>query len=407
MGCRDDSRNGLGTWSERFLAKPRRIVVIGSGVAAVRSAFELRNLGFDGEVTVVGSEDVLPYDRTLLSTVHLTERRAARILRSRADFEDSNIRLRLGIQAKNVAPGYVHLSNNEELPYDRLIICTGGRPIVPRSLACEGIHTLRTLSDMYRLREELDTCRRLIVIGGGFVGSEIASSARSLGIDVTIVEQEKAPLGRQLGSDVGERLAALHHSAGTRVFAGLAARAIRRDRYAYQVHLENHQALEADVVVVGVGMAPVVEWLAGSLVGRDRGIVTDSYCRTSMPGVLAAGDCARSFHVAYRAGCRFEHWDTAAKHGVAAAQTALGEGHAFMPVPMFWSDQNGVKLQCVGATAGWDEVRIVGRDSDVFSAHYYKAGRPIATFAANDPIAIAKTRSHLRNQFAGLAANEG
>lgn len=401
MGSRD--RMELTAASERaWASRPRRIVVAGAGVAGVRCAFELRRRGFDGAVTIIGEEPELPYDRTLLSTELLTAKRELRYLHSAEDYADRDIDLRLGVRATRLAPGEVELSDGSRLTYDRLVVCTGGRASMPSPLSENGVITLRTAADAWRLRDVLTRCERLVVIGGGFIGSEIASAARERGLSVVMVERDDTPFESILGTDVGKLIRSLQESFGIEVRCGTTARGIQKIDGEYHVRLGDGDTCAGDAVVVSVGMMPENTWLSTSDVQTADGIVTDAYCRTTMPGVLAAGDCARWHHPVYGTDLRFEHWDTAAKHGAAAGRCALGVAEPFAPIPMFWSEQNGSKFQCVGRLTGWNEVRLEQRPGAGFVAHYFRDGMISATFAVDQPEEIARTRTRLREHFEEL-----
>jgi 3-phenylpropionate/trans-cinnamate dioxygenase ferredoxin reductase component len=377
---------------------PRRIVIVGAGVAGERCAFELRARGFDGDVLLVGAEPHLPYDRTLLSKELLdgTVDAADLALSSRDDFAAAGIRLCLGTPAAALDP-HAHelgLADGTVISYDKLVVATGGSPRRPRALGAAGV--LRTLDDAQALRERLESAGRLVVIGGGFVGAEVAASARARGLDVTLVEALPAPLARVVGVEVGTRIAELHRANGVVVVTGVAATALLRDGDRVTVGLADGRTLHADAVLVGAGMAPDVGWLAGSGVVADDGIVTDPQCRTSAPDVLAAGDCARWWHRDQAALLRVEHWDTAARHGAAAARSALGDHEPFAPVPFFWSVQHGVRLQWVGHAVEGDEIVVEDGQSGAFVAWYRRAGRLVAAFAAGAPRAVAAARRELQ-----------
>jgi len=382
------------------VATPERIVIAGGGVAAQRCAFKLRELGFDGTLTMVCGEASAPYDRTLLSkdllaveppSIELT-------LEPAPAYGEAGIELRLDTRATGLDPHArrLRLEGGDETPFDKLVICTGGTAQRPRALVAPGTLVLRELADVAALRDALDACERLIVIGGGFIGGEVASSAAARGLAVTMIEALPAPLAGALGPEVGARVASLHESEGIEVLAGTAAHGCAESANGYEVTLEDGRVIRGDAVVLGAGMAPATEWLAGSGVELDDGIVTDAGCQTSAPDVLAAGDCARWWNPRYATHMRVEHWDTAGRHGATAAAAALGEEVVFAPIPFFWSDQHGVKLQYVGYAPTWDDVQIDDLDPPrSFVARYQRDGELKAVFAASQPRAIAAARREL------------
>ena len=379
-----------------------RVLIVGGGVAAQRCAFSLRKRGYAGELTMIGAEAEAPYDRTLLSKDMLRAEagQPCLSLKPRKAYSEQGIELRLGVPATglDVAERLVGLADGSEVEYDRLVICSGGRPVLPATLACAGVLLLRAVSDLEALHPELLHGRRLAIVGGGFIGGEVASSALARGLEVTLIEAAPQPLAPVLGEEVGARVAELHRSNGVDVVAGTAVSSIARSEPGFEVGLADGRAVEADTVVLGVGMAPAVEWLEGSPLRIEDGIVTDAACRTDVPGVLAAGDCARWWNPRYEASMRVEHWDTAARHGVAAAGSVMGGEEPFAPVPFFWSDQHGVKLQSIGYAPSWDEVEIEDGDSArTFVARYRAEGRLVAALAAGQPKAIARARKELQD----------
>jgi 3-phenylpropionate/trans-cinnamate dioxygenase ferredoxin reductase subunit len=380
---------------------PRRIVIVGGGVAGERCAFELRACGFEGDVLLLGAEPHLPYDRTLLSKDVLdgTVDAGDLALSSWEDFEAAGIRVRPGTRAAalDARAHEVILADGTAVAYDKLVIATGGSPRRPRALCSPDACVLRTLDDARALRARIETVARLAVIGGGFVGAEVAASARAAGLEVTLVEALAAPLARAVGVEAGARIAELHRGNGVTVLTGVAATALRRDGGGVTVGLADGRTLHADAVLVGAGTTPDVAWLAGSGVVTGDGIVTDPQCRTSAPDVLAAGDCAQWWHRDHAALLRVEHWDTAARHGAAAARSALGDEQPFAPIPFFWSVQHGVRLQWVGHAVEGDEVLVEdGGAPGCFVAFYRRAGRLVAAFAAGMPRAVAAARRELQ-----------
>lgn len=379
-------------------AKPQRIVVVGGGPAAHRSVLELRKLGFDGSVTMIGSETFPPYDRTLLSKDTLTDPQTTiASMTVPGTYEELGIDLRLGHEAValDAASREVELAGGARLGYDRLILAVGGAPVLPRALAAPGVLTVRTFTDVALVRDALERSRHVVVIGAGFIGGEIAAAATEFGCGVTLIEACEVPLQPVLGRDVGSRIGDLHVERGVDLRCGVQAENVADLGDGYQVELSDGTRLACDSVIVGVGMQPCVDWLRPSGIEIDRAILTDSACRTSLPGVLAAGDCAQWWSTRYGTYCHIEHWDTAGKHGAAAARTALGRDAGFDPIPFFWSDQYNVKYQWAGYAPKWDTVEINGDSAEDFAARYLDGGRLVGVFVANRPREFAQLRRQL------------
>jgi 3-phenylpropionate/trans-cinnamate dioxygenase ferredoxin reductase subunit len=385
-----------------MMGAPERIVVVGGGVAAERCVHGLRERGFEGHLVMVTREHDPPYDRTLVSKDLLKEDPpvAEAILQPAGAYAEREIELRLGTTATRLdtASQRVSLSDGDELRYDRLVICSGGEPVVPPALACPGIHVLRDMRDAEALRARLGGCERMAIVGGGFIGGEVASAAVARGVEVTMIEALEQPLARVVGPEVGARVAELHRRNGVRVLTAAMASAIRRDGPAFEIALADGRSVTADAVLVGAGMRPATDWLEGSPIRVDGGIVTDSTCHTEVPGILAAGDCARWLNPRYGQLMRVEHWDTARRHGAAVAAAALGDETPFAPLPFFWSDQHGLKLQWVGYAPTWDEIEIEDADPGPgFVARYLRDGGLVAVFAAGQPRAIGAARRELQS----------
>jgi 3-phenylpropionate/trans-cinnamate dioxygenase ferredoxin reductase component len=378
-----------------------RIVVVGGGVAAQRCAWRLRSLGFAGALTMVAGEAVPPYDRTMVSKDLLSGKASVGdvMLRPVEAFADAGIELRLGARAASLDPAGARLllESGEELRYDRLVVCTGGTPAQPGPLRHPRARLVRDAAHAEALREELLGCRRVAVIGGGVLGGEVAAAAAAMEREVTLVEAAPEPLAAVLGTEVGARVRALHESNGVRVLAGAAVAAIEGGAGgALRVRIDGGRDVSADSVVVAVGMRPAVAWLGGSGIELDDGIVTDSRCRSSLPGVLAAGDCARWHNPRYGAAMRVEHWDTAARHGDAAAAAALDGEDPFAPVPFWWTDVHGVKLQFAGRCDAWDRVEVEdGPSPHEFAARYWHRDELVAVTAVGQPRVVAQGRRQL------------
>lgn len=356
------------------------IVVVGASLAGVRGVESLRRLGATGPITLIGAESHRPYDRPPLSKGFLAgDLGHDRIWLQRSDtaMQDLNITLRLGVSATGLDLGnnVVHTTDGD-VPYARLVIATGTS--VRRLPHAEGapVFVVRTLDDSESLAPRLVSGARVVVIGAGFIGAEVASTAASKGCSVTVVEAMPVPLERQLGPEMGGACAALHARNGVDLRAGIGVASIEADA----VVLSDGTRLPADVVVVGIGVDPNTEWLEGSGVLLDNGVLCDAATRVltadgPLDNVVACGDVARWPNALYDETMRIEHWTNAVEMSGHAAATLLGDVQPFAPVPYFWSDQYGVKIQFFGRATGFDEVRVVeGSPADGAGVALYRRG---------------------------------
>ncbi|HLU58186.1 MAG TPA: FAD-dependent oxidoreductase [Pseudonocardia sp.] len=381
----------------------RTVAVIGGSLAGISAARALREHGFDGRVVVVGAEDRLPYDRPPLSKEFLADKIGIDDLALTTDADaELDLDWRLGETAVRLDPRgrSVVLASGQEVAADGVVLATGARARPWPGDDLPGVHTLRTVDDAIALRDGLRSGGRLVVIGAGFIGAEVASTARDLGVEVTVVEAERLPLAGVLGPELAAVCTSLHAEGGVRLIAGTPVAGLVGTDRVREVRLADGRAVPADVVVVGIGALPNVEWLAGSGVDHDpRGVWTDAAGATNLPNVVAAGDCTFS-HCAY-AGVelRQEHWTNALQQASAAAATLLGRDAApARPAPpYFWSDQYGVRMQFAGHRTADDEVEIIEGDPDSrrFVAGYRRDGRLVAVFAMNQPKLFAKWRRQL------------
>ncbi|MFF7473960.1 FAD-dependent oxidoreductase [Streptomyces sp. NPDC008092] len=338
-----------------------RIVIVGASAAGLAAAETLRREGYDGTLILVGDEPRVPYDRPPLSKQVLSAEwepdRAT--LRAPAELDALELELRLGVAAVGLdaVDRTVRLADGSALSYDGLIVATGVRP---RRLPGEGAHVLRTLGDALTLRERLAPGRRLVVVGAGFLGAEAASVARRLGARVTLLEPAPVPLAHAVGEEVGRVLSRAHLERGVDLRTGVTVTEVTEDG----VRLADGEEIEADEVLVAIGSLPNVEWLAGSGLTVGDGVVCDEYCEAAR-GVYAAGDFARWYNPLFGVSMRIEHRTNAAEQGMAAARNLLNPGarKAFAPVPYFWSDQYGMKIQAYGYLRGHEEVRFVEGES--------------------------------------------
>jgi len=385
------------------------VLIIGASVAGLGAANELRRCGFTGSITLVEPQTHLPYDRPPLSKAALQCATVPDLqFHERDHYGRMKIDLRLGDAAGRLDPDArtVVLESGQRLAADWIIIATGARARPFPADNCFGtVHLLRDLDDATRLRAVLHSGRRLAVIGGGFIGAEVASSAAGLGLDVVVIEAAKLPFERVLGAEIAGRLASLHAWAGVELLCGVAVDRVERADHAQHVVLGDGQHIEADIVVAGLGSLPNVEWLATSGLELSNGIVCDEQGRTSAPDIFAAGDVAEWLDPFTGGHKRHEHWTAAREQARIVAQSISGEvatsWHDF--VPYFWSDLYGVRIQMLGSAVGASDVRIVHEDHDkrAFIAEYHKAGELVGVVGCN---AGAKTMRYAPRLVRGSVA---
>lgn len=383
----------------------QRVVVVGASLAGVRAAESLRAGGFDGELTIVGDEPHQPYDRPPLSKQVLAGTRSPE--EARLDVRDDlGATWRLGTRADrlDLDGRAVELADGDRLPYDGVVLATGA---VPRRVPgwpgeLGGLHVLRSLDDSLSLRADLTAAEgRVVVVGAGFIGCEVAATARGLGLEVTVVEPLAAPCIRGLGEAMGLVVADLHRDHGVDLRLGATVDALRHGGGRVEgVVLGDGTTLDAAVVVVGIGVSPATAWLDGTGLVLDDGVVCDSTCAAA-PAVVAAGDVCRWRHPRYGS-VRVEHWDNAIEQGEHAARTLLahlagGEGEPFAPVPWFWSDQFDRKLQVAGRAGPAATVEVVdGAVEDRrFLATYTEDGEVTAVLGMNMPAKVMRWRRDL------------
>jgi 3-phenylpropionate/trans-cinnamate dioxygenase ferredoxin reductase component len=365
-------------------------VIVGASLAGGGAAVTLRQEGFDGRVVLIGAEPQPPYERPPLSKDYLRgESSFEQALVQPPDFYGENgIETRFGVRATRVdaAEKVVELGDGESVAYDKLLIATGVRnrrfPIP--GLDLEGIYDLRTLADCERIRAEIAPGRKAVVVGMGFIGSEVAASLRQSGVEVVIVDRNKVPLRRVLGEEVGRVMEGIHRDHGaTLIFEDTVAAFEGADRVE-RVVTQRGRRIECDFVVVGLGVEPVTEILAGTGAEIDNGIVVDEFCRTGVEGIYAAGDVANHYHPVFEWRIRMEHWQNALKQGPAAARNMLGKDEPYDEVPWFWSDQYEFNLQYTGFHMEWDDLVVRGSmEERNFVAFYRKDGRVLTAVAIN------------------------
>ncbi len=395
------------------------VVVVGASLAGLRAVEALRRHGYGGKLVWIGAEHELPYDRPPLSKEILrgdwgAERTA---LRKNASYADLGAELRLGTRAESLdlRARAVMLAGGERVRFDGLVIATGAEP---RTLSdtppLEGIHVLRTLDDALAIRQALEKGPRVAVIGAGFIGAEVAASVRSRGLDVTLVDVLDQPLARALDPEMGALCASLHRDHGVDLRLGAGVARFEGTGRVEGLVLSDGARVVADLVVVGIGVAPQTGWLGGSGLELADGVVCDATLATRAPGVVAAGDVARWRHPGFSAPIRVEHWTNAVESAGAAAQRLLaGEAGTgpYAPVAFVWSDQYDVKLQMAGIVQGGDSVAVVHGSlaERRFVALYGSRGRLVGAFAMNRPRQLMAVRRWLREgvSFADAVARAG
>jgi NADPH-dependent 2,4-dienoyl-CoA reductase/sulfur reductase-like enzyme len=385
---------------------PDPIVIAGASLAGLRAGEALRRGGYDGPLTIVGAEPHRPYDRPPLSKQVLTgdkppestslpepdDLEATWVLATRATGLDTE-RRRL-------------LTADGAIAFAGLVVATGAHPkILPPFPPGPGVHYLRTLDDSVALRDDLAGSRGLVVIGAGFIGLEVASSAQKLGVPVVVVEALPVPLERGLGPDIGRAVGEWLRSKGVDLRLGTGVEGLVGGGQTgggrpSSVLLSDGTEVEADTVVVGIGVTPSTEWLGSSGVDLGDGVVCDESLRVlaggrPLPGVVAAGDVARWFHRGYGESVRIEHWTNASEAAEAAAATLLadragGAAGAFAPTPYFWSDQQGVKLQFVGRAMPGDDTTVVegSFDEGRVLVAYGRGGRLVGALGIKRPARV-------------------
>jgi len=407
------------------------IAVIGGSLAGLRAVETLRTDGFDGDITVVNAEDTAPYDRPPLSKKFLSgEWEADRIqLRKPSDIDELGATWLNSTQATalNVAARELTLNTSSVLNYDACIIATGGiARELPQQPHAQGIHQLRTLHDAQGLRAELQPGKKLVVIGAGFIGLEAAATAVARGCTVTVLEGLPAPLIRGLGEDMGTAATAIHATQGVNIRCNVRVQSIETQAGSVTgVRISDatgESVVAADVVLVGIGVAPATQWLEGSGLVVNDGVVCDAHLQAA-PGVFAAGDIARWVNGLYsdlEPTMRVEHWTTAAEQGAHAARNALAYMNntplvPYSAVPFFWSDQFTARIQFLGRSTDAEEIRVVAGsvDEGKFAAAYMRAGRLVGVLGVSMPKVVMPSRKLLEvhtpwqvalEHYAGLAS---
>jgi 3-phenylpropionate/trans-cinnamate dioxygenase ferredoxin reductase subunit len=377
---------------------PAPVVIVGAGLAGVRVAEELRRTGYTGKISLLGGETHAPYDRPPLSKEVLRGDKTVDDIRLRGEgfFVDNDVDLRLGVHAVALDTGAqkIQVDAGEPIEYDQLVVATGLTPKRPGFLKdLAGTHVLRTADDVVGLREDAGGARSALVIGAGFIGCEVAAGFRALDLDVTLVEPLPAPLAGALGSEVGGLVGRLHTGAGVDLRCGVGVSELLGNGRVRAATLSDGSEVAADVVVCGVGSAPATGWLADSGIALGDGVLCDEQGRTSDPNVWALGDVAAWRRSPDGRHVRIEHWTSAGEQATVVARAIQGDDtNPANPVPYFWSDQHGLKIQALGHFRPDDDVLIRQDDGRKFAVVYSRDGVLTGAVGAGLPGKVVKLR---------------
>jgi 3-phenylpropionate/trans-cinnamate dioxygenase ferredoxin reductase subunit len=385
---------------------PRTFVIVGAGLAGAKAAQTLRDEGFDGDVVLLGEEPERPYERPPLSKDLLlgTADRETVFVHPAGWYTDHDVDLRtgVGVAAIDRAARQVELADGQRIGYDALLLATGStpRPLDVPGAYLDGVLQLRTLADSDQIAAALVNGARLVVVGGGWIGLEVAAAARQRGAAVTVVERSELPLLRALGPDVAPVFAHLHRDNGVTFRHGAAVREFRGDGRVSSVLLHDGTELPADAVVVGIGVLPNVGLAEIAGLAVDNGVVVDQTLRSNDPRIYAAGDIANAYHPLYGAHLRVEHWATALHSGPAAARSMLGADVVYDRLPYFYTDQYDLGMEYIGYAppGGYDTVVVRGDLAKrQFIAFWTAAGRVVAGMNVN----VWDVTAHIENLIRG------
>ncbi len=402
-GSASSLAGSAGSGGERG-AKKERYVVVGASLAGATAAATLREEGFDGDVVLIGSEPTFPYERPPLSKTFLRGESTIQeaMVRPEAFYADNRIETRFGTTVIGVdtAGKTLTIAGGDPVPFDKLLIATGARnrrfPIPGIDL--EGVLDLRTLGDAARIRAEMLPGHRVVMAGMGFIGSEVAASLRQRGLEVHVVAGGKAPLDRVLGEDVGRVIEGIHRDHGVAMTFDDQVASFEGNGRVRSVKTASGVSVPCDFVVLGLGVEPVADFLEGSGIDVDDGIVVDEHCRASVDGVFAAGDVANHYHPVFERRIRTEHWNNAKAQGRVAALNMMGRDTPYDEIHWFWSDQYEHTIQYAGYHREWDDLVIRGSlESRSFAAFYLLGGRVQAVVSLDRPADVQDAMAIIRS----------
>lgn len=370
----------------------KRCIIVGASHAAAQLAASLRQESWDGEILMIGEEPYLPYHRPPLSKTYLTDGKSAESLaiRPAAFYEKKAIQFQSGrVTAIDRAQKKLTLSDGQELGYDKLALCLGSRVRKVDLPGCEleGVYYLRDIADVEGIKRHVGNDRNVVVIGGGYIGLEMAATLKHLGMDVVVLEMAARVLQRVTAPELSEFYTRVHREEGVPIHTGMAVTEITGDGQAEHVVCADGSEFPADLVVIGVGILPNMELADDAGITIDNGIVVDEFCRTDDADIVAAGDCTNHFNPIYGRRIRLESVPNAGEQGKVAAASICGVDKQSRSLPWFWSNQYDIKLQIAGLSAGYDQLVIRGdpQAARSFAAFYLKDGRLVAADCVNRP----------------------
>jgi 3-phenylpropionate/trans-cinnamate dioxygenase ferredoxin reductase component len=365
-------------------------IIVGASVAGAKAAEELRTAGFDGRVLLIGSELELPYERPPLTKDYLRgeSSREKVYVHEQGFYEQHQIELETDATVTELDPAQsrIRLADGRWVEYHRLLLATGSEPrrVAIAGAELDGVHYLRSLADCDALRERLHAGGRVVVVGGGWIGSEFAASARQSGLEVTVIDPSPLPLERIFGAEIGGFYRDVHSEHGVELVLGERVEAFEGEQTVTRVRTTTGRVFECDFVLVGIGVTPRVELASAANLAIDNGILVDEGLATSAVGVFAAGDVANAFHPFYGERIRTEHWANALNQGPAASHAMLGEPVSYDRLPYFFSDQYDVGMEYSGYAPEWDEVVFRGDPVDgEFIAFWLRERRVVAGMNVN------------------------
>lgn len=378
----------------------RRVVVAGGATAGLSAARELRKLGHDGTIQIVDEEPEAPYRRPEVSKGILSGKLDASAIAVRWP-EGLGLERLQGVRlcAADLQGRTITGERDGQtltLPFDGLVIATGSVARPSPFPQLDGVHSLRSLADGLRMGAQLRSARRVVLVGGGFIGLEVAAVARGLDVEATVVEATDLPLGRPLGAALAEHMTTLHREHGVEVLCGLTVTELHgHDGAVEAVSLSDGRRIDADLVLVSIGSAPATDWIADSGADLTDGVRCDRTCALEgVEGVVAAGDVASWYNPLYERRMRVEHWTNAIEQGTYAARRLMGvhDPDGFASAPYFWSDQYGMRLQSIGSAAGFDEIEVVRRDGPTLVVAYGRNGRVVCVAGLHAGTTVSRCR---------------